>query len=142
LNLRGNRKLNHAIHIAAVTQFRNQSEGRVLYDRKIAEGKTHKEAIRALARHHMVGSMGQVGSAGDNEAMESSFSLLQKNVLNRQRWTTREEPRIAIITWVERTYHRRRRQDRLGRLTPIEYETITTSQATQTRSRPVDSTDP
>ena len=50
LNRRGNRKLNHAIHIAAVTQFRNQSEGRVFYDRKIAEGKTHKEAIRALKR--------------------------------------------------------------------------------------------
>jgi transposase len=50
LNLRGNRKLNHAIHIAAVTQFRNQSEGRVFYDRKIAEGRTHKEAIRALKR--------------------------------------------------------------------------------------------
>jgi transposase len=50
LNQRGNRKLNHAIHIAAVTQFRNQSEGRVFYDRKIVEGKTHKEAIRALKR--------------------------------------------------------------------------------------------
>ncbi len=50
LNLRGNRKLNHAIHIAAVTQFRNQSEGRLFYDRKIGEGKTHKEAIRALKR--------------------------------------------------------------------------------------------
>jgi transposase len=50
LNLRGNRKLNHAIHIAAVTQFRNQSEGRVFYDRKIAEGRTHKDAIRALKR--------------------------------------------------------------------------------------------
>jgi transposase len=50
LNQRGNRKLNHAIHIAAVTQFRNQSEGRVFYDRKIGEGKTHKEAIRALKR--------------------------------------------------------------------------------------------
>jgi len=32
--------------------------------------------------------------------------------------------RIAIITWIERTYHRRRRQARLGRLTTIEYETI------------------
>ncbi|GFZ98870.1 hypothetical protein GCM10011359_29930 [Nesterenkonia alkaliphila] len=30
----------------------------------------------------------------------------------------------ALITWIERTYHRRRRQDGLGRLTPIEYETI------------------
>ena len=34
--------------------------------------------------------MGQVGSAGDNAAMESFFPLLQKNVLNRRRWETRE----------------------------------------------------
>ena len=84
---------------------------------------------RCLDRHEMVGSMGQVGSAGDNAAMESFFSLLQKNVLDRKRWGTREELRIAIVTWIERTYHRRRRQDRLGRLTPIEYETIMTPPA-------------
>ena len=72
--------------------------------------------------------MGQVASAGDNAAMESFFSLLQKNVLNRRRWATREDLRIAIITWIERTYHRRRRQTRLGRLTPIEFEAIMTTQ--------------
>jgi putative transposase len=70
----------------------------------------------------MVGSMGRVGAAGDNAAMESFFSLLQKNVLDRRRWDTREQLRIAIVTWIERTYHRRRRQAALGRLTPIEYE--------------------
>ena len=86
---------------------------------------------RSLARHRMVGSMGQVGSAGDNAAMESFFALLQKNVLDRQRWDTRDELRIAIVTWIERTYHRRRRQARLGRLTPIEFETIMTTQAAQ-----------
>ena len=43
----------------------------------------------------------------------------------------REELRIAIVTWIERTYHRRRRQEALGRLTPIEYETIMTAPATQ-----------
>ncbi len=74
----------------------------------------------------MVGSMGNVGTAADNAAMESFFALLQKNVLDRQRWTTREQLRVAIVTWTERTYHRRRRQQRLGRLTPIEYETIMT----------------
>ena len=79
----------------------------------------------------MVGSMGQVGSAGDNAAMESFFALLQKNVLDRRHWTTREELRIAIVTWIERTYHRRRRQAALGRLTPIEFEMIMTPQATQ-----------
>lgn len=74
----------------------------------------------------MVGSMGRVGSSGDNPAMESFFSLLQKNVLDRHSWTTREQLRIAIVTWIEKTYHRRRRQARLGRLTPIEFETIMT----------------
>lgn len=80
--------------------------------------------VRALSEHGLVGSMGQVGAAGDNAAMESFFALLQKNVLNRKRWRTREQLRIAILTWIERTYHRRRRQARLGRLTPVEYETI------------------
>jgi transposase InsO family protein len=59
--------------------------------------------------------------------MESFFSLLQKNVLDRQRWTTRDELRIAITVWIERTYHRRRRQRALGRLTPIEYEILATA---------------
>lgn len=83
-----------------------------------------RKFVHALNRHHLIGSMGQVGAAGDNAAMESFFALLQKNVLDRKRWRTREELRIAIITWIERTYHRHRRQARLGRLTPVEYEAI------------------
>ena len=51
LSRRGNRRLNHAIHMAAVTQIRYQhSEGRAYYDKKLAEGKTRKEALRALKR--------------------------------------------------------------------------------------------
>ena len=83
--------------------------------------------MHAINRHGLAGSMGRVGAAGDNAAMESFFALLQKNVLDRQSWATQEELRIAIVTWIERTYHRRRRQDRLGRLTPIEFETIMTT---------------
>jgi len=90
-----------------------------------------RKVQRALTRHRMVGSMGQVGSAADNAAMESFFALLQHNVLDRRRWTTRDELRIAIVTWIERTYHRRRRQAALGKLTPIEYETIITRRAAQ-----------
>lgn len=88
-----------------------------------------RKYLAELRRHDLVGSMGQVASAGDNAAMESFFSLLQKNVLDRRRWAAREDLRIAIVTWIERTYHRRRRQDRLCRLTPIKYETIMTTQA-------------
>ena len=68
--------------------------------------------------------MGRVASRGDNAAMESFFALLQKNVLDRRSWATREQLRIAIVTWIERTYHRRRRQAALGRLTPVEFEVI------------------
>jgi transposase len=51
LSLRGNRRLNHAIHMAAITQISHRhSDGRAFYDKKIAEGKTHKEALRALKR--------------------------------------------------------------------------------------------
>ena len=50
LNPRGNRNLNHALHIAAVTQLRYPGEGRDYYQKKLAEGKTTKEAVRALKR--------------------------------------------------------------------------------------------
>jgi putative transposase len=56
-----------------------------------------KKFVRVLKAHQLRGSMGRVGACGDNAAMESFFALLQKNVLNRQRWTS---------------YHRRRRQRR------------------------------
>ncbi len=89
-----------------------------------------RKSLRALGRHTIIGSMGRVGAAGDNAAMESFFGLLQNNVLNRRSWTTREQLRVAIVSWIERTYHRRRRQHRLGRLTPIEFEaTMNTSAA-------------
>lgn len=90
-----------------------------------------RKFVHARNRHGMVGSMGRVGAAGDNAAMESFFALLQKNVLDRRSWATREDLRIAIVTWIERTYHRRRRQAALGRLTPIEYEAIMTTPASQ-----------
>jgi hypothetical protein len=43
--------------------------------------------------------------------MESFFALARKNVLNRRRWTTREQLRIAIVTLLKRAHHRRQRQD-------------------------------
>lgn len=110
-----------AIEMAAVR--RGDIAGCILHSDRGSQFRSRK-VQRALTRHQLVGSMGQVGSAGDNAAMESFFALLQKNVLDRQRWATRDDLRIAIITWIERTYHRRRRQPTLGRLTPIDFETI------------------
>jgi len=50
LNPRGNRQLNAALHVAAVTQIAHDTDGRVYFQRKLAEGKTRKEALRALKR--------------------------------------------------------------------------------------------
>lgn len=86
-----------------------------------------KAFVRTLKHNNLIGSMGRVGAAGDNAAMESFFALLQKNVLDTIRWHTREELRLAIVTWIERTYHRRRRQRSLGKFTPIEYEILQTA---------------
>jgi transposase len=51
LSQRGNRRLNHALHLAAICQIRQtHSDGRAYFDRKVADGKTKKEAVRALKR--------------------------------------------------------------------------------------------
>ncbi len=80
--------------------------------------------VRALANARLKGSMGRVGACADNAAMESFFSLVQKNVLDTRRWQTRNELRLGLVIWIEAKYHRRRRQRGLGRLTPIEFETL------------------
>ncbi|MFI2206535.1 IS3 family transposase [Streptomyces sp. NPDC020192] len=109
---------------------RDQVDGCVLHRDRGSQFRSRK-FVQALGRHRMVGSIGRVGAAGDNAAMESFFSLLQKNVLDRRTWTTREELRIAIVTWIEKTYHRRRRQAALGRLTPVEFEIVMTTPVLQ-----------
>jgi putative transposase len=80
--------------------------------------------VGVLKDHGLVGSMGRVASAADNAAIESFHSLLQKNVLNSRRWETREDLRLAIVTWIEKKYHRQRRKRRLGKLTPVEFEAL------------------
>jgi transposase InsO family protein len=87
-------------------------------------GQFRSRAFRAtLKANGLTGSMGRVAAAGDNAAMESFYSLLQKNVLNRRRrWRTRSELAYEIIVWIEHTYNRRRRQRALGKLTPVAFE--------------------
>lgn len=62
--------------------------------------------------------------AGGRRAETQIGPQLTKNVLECQRWLTRQDLRLAITTWLEPTYHRRRRQRQLGYLTPVGYETI------------------
>jgi putative transposase len=102
--------------------------GTVVHSGRGAQFRSHAY-VRTPREGGLAGSMDRAGACGGNAAMESFFALLQKNVLDRRRWDTREELRLAIITWIERTYHRRRRQRRLGKLTPLEYEMLFTKAA-------------
>jgi len=88
--------------------------------------------LGTLTASHSVTMIDAIDDAGKSIAAKPTFfSLLQKNVLDRRGWDTREQLRIAIVTWIERTYHRRRRQVGLGRLTPVEFEAIMTTPAHQ-----------
>jgi putative transposase len=109
--------------------LRGRPTGTVVHSDRGSQFRS-KAFVHCLSDNKLVGSMGRVGAAGDNAAMESFFALLQRNVLDRKRWSSRQQLRLAIITWIERTYHRKRRQRRLGKLTPVEFETLYQSLAT------------
>lgn len=102
---------------------RGYPEGVIVHSDRGSQFRS-KKFQKALKRHKLLGSMGRVGAAGDNAAMESFFALLQKNVFDRKSWATRRELRLAVVAWVEGKYHRKRRQRRLGKLTPVEFEAI------------------
>ncbi|GEC76774.1 hypothetical protein GCM10010213_30010 [Microbacterium maritypicum] len=117
----------------AVAALRNavalrEPTGTTLHSDRGSQFRSRK-FVELLRQSGITESMGRVGACADNAAMESFFALLQKNVLNKKRWHSRQELRLEIVTWIERTYHRRRRQRRLGRLTPIEFEIINTPAA-------------
>lgn len=118
-------RMTAALAVAAIRNaaLRRDSDGVTVHTDRGSQFRS-RVFVSTLNELGMVGSMGRVGAAGDNAAAESFFSLLQKNVLNQQRWASRDDLRLAIIIWIERTYHRRRKQRRLGRLTPIEFETV------------------
>ena len=54
--------------------------------------------------------------------MRSFYALVQKNVLGRRRWRTRDEFADAIVYWIQHTFNRRGRQHKLGQLTSLDFE--------------------
>ncbi|HUR17652.1 MAG TPA: transposase [Acidimicrobiales bacterium] len=105
LNTKGNRKLNHAIHMVAITQVRNNCAGRAFYLRKQAEGKTPKEALRtirtALQPHipddcQLNGSMSGLRSADKSvHPRRARAGLMSRNltIRSREQTTTRRRQR-------------------------------------------------
>jgi transposase InsO family protein len=66
--------------------------------------------------------MDRVASSVDNRLMESFWSTMQRELLDRHDWTTQAEPGPAIFEWIEGFYNPRRRHSGIGYLSPIEFE--------------------
>jgi hypothetical protein len=78
----------------------------------------------------LLGSMGRVASSVDNSMIESFWSTLQRELLDRQRWTTKTQLASAIFEWIEAFYNPIRRHSSLGDLPPVEFETLHTAAVT------------
>ena len=78
----------------------------------------------------LLGSMGRVASSVDNTMMESFWSTMQRELLDRRQWPTRAELGSAIFEWIEGFYNPRRRHSALGYRSPAEFEAIHTATLT------------
>jgi putative transposase len=67
-------------------------------------------------------SMGSIGDAFDNAMAESFFATLEKELLDRRRFKTQAEAKLAVFEWIEGWYNPHRRHSSLGRISPINFE--------------------
>jgi len=80
----------------------------------------------------LLGSMGRVASSVDNGLMESFWSTMQRELLDRRTWATRVELGSAIFEWIEGFYNPTRRHSALGFRSPADYETMNPTAALTT----------
>ena len=73
----------------------------------------------------LVASMGRRGDAYDNAACESFISTIKNELIKRHTWTSRDQARLAVFSYIETFYNPRRRHSALGYRSPIEYENMT-----------------
>ena len=85
---------------------------------------TSYDFARACRAANVERSMGSVGDCFDNAVIESFWSRMQVELLNRRRWSTRIELASAIFDYLEIFHNRQRRHSSLSMLTPVEFEAL------------------
>jgi putative transposase len=78
----------------------------------------------------LLGSMGRVASSVDNTMIESFWSTMQRELLDRHRWSTRDQLASAIFEWIEAFYNPVRRHSAIGYLSPTAYDALHTTTET------------
>ncbi|WP_454116854.1 transposase [Microbacterium aurum] len=77
-----------------------------------------------LRQAGLLGSMGRVASSVDNALIESFWSTMQRELLDRSNWTSKTELSSAMFEWIEGFYNPTRRHTALGNLSPVEFERL------------------
>jgi transposase InsO family protein len=75
-----------------------------------------------LRQAGLLGSMGRVASSVDNSLIESFWSTMQRELLDRRQWQTRHQLATAIFEWIEGFYNPIRRHTSIGSLAPVQFE--------------------
>ena len=104
-----------------MARWRRQPAGTVVHSDRGSQYTAWAFGQR-LRQAGLLGSMGRVASALDNAMMESFFGTMQRELLDRQRWTTRKKLARAIFEWIEGWYNPRRRHTSIGDRSPVDYE--------------------
>jgi len=105
------------------TARRSPSEGLVFHsDRGI---QYCSDVFRAeLRRHCLTQSMSRKGDCWDNAVAESFFGILKRELVHHETYHTRDEARLSLFQYIEGWYNRTRRHSTLGRLSPLQFETV------------------
>lgn len=77
---------------------------------------------KLLACHHLIGSMSRKGNCWDNAIAESFFHTLKVELINDQRFESREKAKLSIFEYIESYYNRKRRHSSIDYMTPLELE--------------------
>ena len=89
------------------------------------------EHLREAGIETSMGEKGVKGSALDNAVIESFFSTLKRELVNRYSWPTKADARVALFEWIEAFYHRTRLHTTLGNHSPEEFERLPLNQTKQ-----------
>jgi transposase InsO family protein len=107
--------------LAMAIEQRTPPDGAIIHSDQGTQFTSWAFTERAL-QSGLVPSMGSVGDCYDNAMIESFWSRMQVELLDRQRWKTRLELTNAIFEYLEVFHNRKRRHSALGMLTPIDFE--------------------
>jgi len=104
--------------------FRRGKPQAVLHHSDQGTQYTSENFQRLLESHGITCSMSRRGNCWDNAAMESFFSTLKTERLNRRQYRTRDELRADVFDYIERFYNPRRRHSTLGYVSPVQFENL------------------